>query len=268
MCLILLAHQAHPSYRLVLAANRDEHFDRPTAAAAFWREAPEVLAGRDLRAGGTWLGITRTGRLAAVTNYRDPSSWLDDAPSRGELVSGFLLGKAHPESYARRLEEQADEYNGFNLILSDGEELYWYSNRAGGIRALEPGIYGLSNHLLDTPWPKVTGGKAALRRLLAQSGIPSSEDLLTLLSDRSRPDDAGLPDTGVGPEWERLLSPLFVASPDYGTRSSTILTVDDRERVHFLERTFDANPDHATTASFEFRIGSQETGPREPMSSR
>ncbi|MBW1819114.1 MAG: NRDE family protein [Deltaproteobacteria bacterium] len=260
MCLILLAHKIHPSYRLILAANRDEFYDRPTAPAAFREDAPDVLAGRDQRAGGTWLGITRTGRLAAITNYRDPASIKDHAPSRGELVSNFLLGTDPPKIYLRRLDGKADEYNGFNLILGDGQALYWYSGRAGEIRALEPGIYGLSNHLLDTPWPKVARGKEALRRLLAEQGSVSPEALFALLSDRSRPDDADLPDTGVGLELERLLSPLFITSPDYGTRSSTILTIDERERVHFSERTFNAKPEHATTVSFEFQIASQELG--------
>jgi uncharacterized protein with NRDE domain len=257
MCLILIAHRTHPAYRLVLAANRDEFHDRPTAAAAYWREAPEVLAGRDLRAGGTWLGITRTGRLAAVTSYRDPSPVRPDAPSRGELVSGFLLGRDRPTDYLKRIRDRADEYNGFNLILGDGRQIHWYSNRSGDVRTLDPGIYGLSNHLLDTPWPKVVRGKEALSRLLARREVLLLEDLFAMLADRSYPGNAALPYTGVGPEWERLLSPLFIASPDYGTRSSTVLVIDDDERVGFVERTFDASSDHATTAAFEFSIAGQ-----------
>ncbi|MBW1800252.1 MAG: NRDE family protein [Deltaproteobacteria bacterium] len=261
MCLILLAHRVHPAYRLVLAANRDEFYDRPTTAAAFWQEAPDVLGGRDLRAGGTWLGITRKGRMAAITNYRAHASMKEGVPSRGQLVSRFLLGKDHPETYLRRLALSADEYNGFNLILGHGPALYWYSNEGGEIRSLEPGIYGLSNHLLDTPWPKVAGGKEALRRLLAEQGGPSPEALFAILSDRYRADDADLPDTGVGLELERLLSPRFITSPDYGTRSSTILSIDAGERVRFTERTFNRNPDKATTVSFEFQMASREPVP-------
>jgi len=254
MCLILLAYRYHPEYPLVLAANRDEYYDRPTAPARFWEDAPHLLAGRDLREGGTWLGVTRSGRFAAVTNYRDPGSVKSDAASRGRLVLDFLLEEGDPEDYLNRLTRTANRYSGFNLILGDSRALCWYSNHGGDSRVLGPGLYGLSNHLLDTPWPKVAEGKKALSNLLSRQRHLAPEALFAILSDRTRPTDGELPDTGVGLEWERVLSPRFITSPVYGTRSSTVLLVDARDRVTFMERTFNSDPDHAVTVSFEFQM--------------
>jgi uncharacterized protein with NRDE domain len=239
---------------LILAANRDEYYDRPTAPAAFWEEAPGLLAGRDTRAGGTWLGITTKGRLAAVTNYRDPLSNRTNVPSRGKLASRFLLGRELAVDYLDRLKEKPDDYNGFNLVIGELHKLFWYSNRGGGYRILAPGIYGISNHLLDTPWPKVTRGKEAFQRLISGGKCLYPEAVFDMLSDRSIPDDKTLPDTGVGLEWERILSPLFITSPNYGTRSSTILFIDQENLVTFVERTFNSHPDHAKTVEYEFRI--------------
>ena len=162
MCLILFAYEQHPEYRLVFAANRDEVYDRPTCSLAFWRDHPTILAGRDLQGHGTWLGITRTGRLAAVTNYRDPGRQKETAVSRGLLVRDFLLDTRSPEQYLNRISRIKDRYNGFNLLLGDRTELYYYSNRGDGMRRISAGLYGISNRLLDTPWPKVQKGKAKL----------------------------------------------------------------------------------------------------------
>jgi uncharacterized protein with NRDE domain len=257
MCLILVAAEAHPDYPLVIAANRDEFYDRPSAHAAFWPEEPQLLAGRDLRAGGTWLGITRTGRIAALTNYRDPISNRDDAPSRGSLVSNFLLGKETPLSYLERISANAARYNGFNLLVGENANLFHYSNCAQGIRALEPGIHGLSNHLLDTPWPKVEKGKLALSAILAGKSI-SLEDLFRLLLDHTAAPDELLPDTGVGLEVERMLSPMFISSPGYGTRSSTVILLDRIGRVTFVEKSFQNNVEESTTVEYSFMI---EAGP-------
>ena len=254
MCLILLAIQSHPDYKLVLAANRDEFYERPTAPAAFWDDEPGLLAGRDLRAGGTWLGITRNGRIAAITNYRDPSSVKNNAPSRGRLVTGFLSGRQSPVEYLEGLKKDAREYNGFNLILGEKHSLYWYSNRGEGVRDLSAGIYGISNRLLDTPWTKVSRGKKMMSTLLHEEKGPSSDALFSMLADRSIPDDKELPDTGVGLDWERTLSPVFITSPDYGTRSSTLIFIDRKDRVTFIEKTFNASPDHSTTVKHDFRI--------------
>ncbi|HEX5725956.1 MAG TPA: NRDE family protein [Longimicrobiaceae bacterium] len=237
MCLILLAHDAHPDYRLVVAANRDEFYGRPAAPAAWWPDAPEVLAGRDLREGGTWLGITRGGRFAAVTNFRDAAPPRPGAPSRGWLVGDFLRGPASPDEYLATLAGRAGEYNGFGLLAGDAGSLHYLSNRGAGPAELAPGVYGLSNHLLDTPWPKVERGKAGLREVLAGPAGEVEARLLELLADRAEADGALLPDTGVGVERERALSALFIATPRYGTRASTVLTVGRDGRVRMVERT-------------------------------
>lgn len=253
MCLIIFAWKTQKKYPLILAANRDEFYDRPSAPAAFWDDAPELLAGRDLKEGGTWLGITREGRVAALTNYRDPATLKEKAPSRGHLVSDYLRGRDAPEDYLRLLESRADLYNDFSLILGDAAELFFFSNRDGQ-RPLTPGIYGLSNRLLDTPWPKVERGKKALADILARKGMLSPEALLDLLADRTRPPDDRLPYTGVELEWERVLSPLFIESPDYGTRSSTALIIDRNGDATFVERVFNGGADPWMTARFDFRI--------------
>ncbi len=238
MCLILVAYRARPGYELLVAANRDEFHDRPTAPLAFWDDSPQVLAGRDLKEGGTWLGITRTGRFAALTNYRDPSSVLPDAPSRGHLVSDYLQDVEPARSYLDRLMPRADDYNGFNLLLGDETGLYYYSNRAGRFQALAAGLYGLSNDLLDTPWPKLERGRRALRRVLDHGSDPTPDALLRILTDRTPAPDAELPNTGVPLEWERWLSPIFISAPNYGTRSSTVLMVDERSRARMIETTW------------------------------
>ena len=256
MCLLLLALKSHPVYKLVIAANRDEFYDRPTAPPSFWNDRPDLLAGRELRAGGTWFGISKKGRIAAITNYRDPASIKSNAPSRGELVSDFLTGDEKPEEYLASLDLKAGAYNGFNLIVGVKDQICWYSNRGKGTRSLIPGIYGVSNHLLDTPWPKVSRGKASLENILSNNPITSPETLFHILLDRSIPDDDNLPDTGVGLEWERLLSPIFISSPHYGTRSSTILLIDRNDHVTFMERTHIPNQDQSKEVVFEFSIES------------
>jgi uncharacterized protein with NRDE domain len=252
MCLILLAWHSHPEYPLVAAANRDEFYARPTAPAAFWEDSPQVLAGRDLEASGTWLGITRTGRFAALTNYRDPSRNRTDAPSRGQLVSAFLRSAMAPNEYLGQIEKDAGSYNGFNLLFGDRDELIYFSNCGDSPRPLGAGIYGLSNHLLDTPWPKVEQGKTALAQALA--ALPDNSPLMVLLQDRHIAPDQNLPRTGVSLEWERLLSAAFIHSPAYGTRSSTTVIVDREGKVRFDELAFGADAEPAGRARFEFKI--------------
>lgn len=255
MCLILLAYKTHPSYPLILAANRDEFYDRPSAPADFWEERPDVLAGRDLKEGGTWLGITKKGRLAALTNYRDPLFIRPDAPSRGWLVRDFLCGTESPVRYLKDLSARAGRYNGFSLLFGDVSGLRFFSNRDGS-SPLTPGLYGLSNRLLDTDWPKVRRGKERLAALLSHAEVPDPEGLFSLLADRARPEDSDLPDTGIGLEWERILSSIFIASPVYGTRSSILLMVDRRGRVMFMERVFNGGEEPWMTAKFEFSVES------------
>ncbi|MRR36164.1 NRDE family protein [bacterium] len=255
MCLILFALDAHPRYRLVLAANRDEFYDRPTAPAAFRDDAPHILAGRDLQDGGTWCGITTGGRFAAVTNYRDPQAHREGLRSRGKLVADYLRGEMSPDAWLEQLRREGNGYNGFNLVFGDGGGLHYFSNHGGLPSTVAPGIHGLSNHLLDTPWPKVTRGKQALAELLTAGGELAPDDLFAILADRTVAPDHLLPDTGVGMERERLLSPLFITSPAYGTRSSTVILIDRNNTCTFVERSFNGAADHPNTAAYRFRIG-------------
>ncbi len=256
MCLILLALDSHPDYGLIVAANRDEFYSRPTAPAAFWPDAPTVLGGRDLEAGGTWLGITRNGRFAAVTNYRQGQREPAAPRSRGLLVSEFLIGTMSVGEHVERVAHDATQYNGFNLIVGSGHELGYFSNREGRARTLAPGVYGLSNHLLDTPWPKVTAAKSGLAALLHGAEVSDLiAGLFALLADRKQPADHLLPRTGIGEEWERLLSAAFIASRDYGTRSSTVLLVGRDGRVGFIEHSFESDGAAAEPVRHEFTLG-------------
>lgn len=238
MCLILLAWQAHPDYPLVVAANRDEFFARPTADAALWADQADVLAGRDLEAGGTWLGISRNGRFAGLTNYRDPARQRNGAPSRGALVSDYLAGNSTPAAYEQALHERGRACNGYNLLFGDLDHMHYQSNMDDAHGPLAPGVYGLSNHLLDTPWPKVSRGKSALAEALDR--LPDQTPLVDLLREDAIHDDDLLPRTGVSLEWERLLSAAFVRSPVYGTRSSTVILRDRHGKTDFLEVRYDA----------------------------
>lgn len=257
MCLILLALDSHPDYSLVVAANRDEFYDRPTAPAAFWSDAPAVLAGRDLRAGGTWLGIDRRGRFGAVTNYRQGQREPAGPRSRGHLVSDFLATETEPQAYIERVEREAELYSGFNLIVGDSREFLYFSNREGRRRTLAPGVYGLSNHLLDTAWPKVTSGKNALNALLQRGAPELIGDLFALLSDRERPRDDLLPETGVGRDWERLLSTAFISTEEYGTRSSSVVLVGRDGFVVLVERSFGPRGEPGGEVRCEFALVSE-----------
>lgn len=251
MCLILFAYKVHPAYPLILAANRDEFYDRPSAPADFWSRHPQVLAGIDLKEKGTWLGITKEGKFAAITNYRDPASWKKDAPSRGGLVSHFLTGSSSAEKYLKRISARAAGYNGFNLLLGDARDVFVYSNR-GTMQKLTPGIYGLSNRLLDTPWPKVRRGKKLMKAALDKKGTELEEALFALLTDRRVPPDDQLPETGVNLEWERMLSPIFIASPVYGTRSSSILLIGRNKRIKFMEKVYNGEKEPWVVSRFSF----------------
>jgi uncharacterized protein with NRDE domain len=241
MCLILFAYKYHPKYHLILLANRDEFYQRPSLPLDYWLDAPTILAGRDLKGNGTWLGLTRSGRIAAVTNYRDPLNLRSDAPSRGLLIRNYLSGNQSPQDYVNALCGKRNFYNGFNLLIGDQAQLYYYSNYHPAITKITPGIHGLSNHLLNTAWPKVTTGKKYLKHLLDQSDQITIEDYFKLLTDRTIFCDQQLPNTGVGLAWERILSPLFITSPDYGTRCSSIILIKPSGTIQFYERTYDPN---------------------------
>lgn len=239
MCLIAVAWQAHPRFRLVLAANRDEFHARPAAAAAPWPDAPQVLGGRDLKQDGSWLAVSTAGRLAAVTNVRRMLPPNPRAPSRGQLVAGFVRGKASAAAFAQALAPEAMRYAGFNLLLHDGQGLYYADNHPEfECRAVSPGVHVLSNDQLDTPWPKSRRLHRALDAWLA-AGDDAPDALFAALADRVRASDAELPDTGVGLETERMLSPPFICTPTYGTRCSTVVQVAD-DHILFTERRFDA----------------------------
>jgi uncharacterized protein with NRDE domain len=239
MCLILLAWRAHPEYPLVFAGNRDEAYERPSAAAGFWADDPQIFGGRDLEKGGTWLGLTRTGRMAAVTNYRDGPAAKVAPRSRGELTAAFLRGADDPRAYLNGLSARAVDYGGFTLIVGDSDRLYWISNRGRGIEEIFPGVHGLSNHLVDTPWPKVERGKQRLAALSSERN-GAGPGLLDALADRTVAPDSELPDTGVGRERERELSPAFIAGERYGTRAMTALLVSRGKEVLCVERRFGA----------------------------
>ena len=255
MCFIVLSYRQHPRYRLVLATNRDEFYARPTAPAAYWDDAPTVLAGRDLQGGGTWLGVTRAGRWAALTNVREPGRHADDAPTRGALVANYLAGTMEPRAYLEAVRREAGRYNGFNLLLGDTQSLYYFGNRTPEIRSLGPDLYGLSNHLLDTPWPKLERGKAALAAALDADPV-DPETLFASLADTQQAPDAMLPDTGVGLTWERRLSSIFIKSPAYGTRVSTVVLIDHQGHLTFAERAYTPNADGEppVTRRFAFEI--------------
>lgn len=248
MCLIALAWKTHSDWPLVVAANRDEWRERPTQPAHWWPDHPQLLAGRDLQAGGTWMGITKGGRFAAVTNFRDPSDKRSTARSRGALVSEFLLGVRTPLDYLGQLVSRAREYNAFNLIVGDGQSLWYYGSREDNARAIEPGIHGLSNHLLDEPWPKVVHAREALRRALDESD--PIEPLFNMLSASDVVADDQLPQTGVGIEWERRLSAALITGEDYGTRASTVLLLGAAGTFEFEERTRDGAGKVTTRARF------------------
>lgn len=237
MCLILFAYDRHPEYELILLANRDEFHDRPTRQADFWEDDPRILGGRDLREGGTWLGVRPTGRLAAVTNVREPGRSSQSAESRGTLVKDFLASTASAASYAADVESRGDRFNGFNLLLYDGNAFEYVTNRPGArYRTIESGIHGLSNADLDAAWPKVESGRRELETVLDQDEL-SSEHLLNILRDDARAPDEDLPETGVGIDLERVLSSRFIKSADYGTRSSTVVMIERSGRILFTEQT-------------------------------
>lgn len=246
MCLILFAYRAHPNYPLIVAANRDEFFNRPTLAADFWHSHPYILGGRDLLAGGTWLGISTQGRFAALTNFRQASDLQGrnaQLRSRGEITSNFLQQHIAPQNFLRQLDTESDQFSGFNTILGDTDRLFYYSNKSKQIVDLSPGIYGLSNGLLNSPWQKVELGKQRLQQLITESSSDNlrSESLLSILTDTSIASDHSLPSTGFPLEKERVLSSAFISSENYGTCCSTALIVDATSRVVFHERNFPKN---------------------------
>jgi uncharacterized protein with NRDE domain len=252
MCLIVVGWHAHPDYPLIVAANRDEHFTRPTAAAHWWQDEPRILAGRDLAAMGTWLGITRDGRFAALTNYRNPAVRREHGPSRGRLVSDALAGFAPTQAELDHIAHAAPHYPDFNLFFSDGRNLGIHESAASRTRLLDAGVYALSNHLLDTPWPKVELARERFEAALA--GPLHDDPLLQLLRDDQPAPDQRLPSTGLSQEWERLMSPVFVRAPGYGTRCSTLLFVRGDGAARLREWTWSEQAESAGEVEYEFHV--------------
>jgi uncharacterized protein with NRDE domain len=254
MCLLVLAWQVHPRYRLVVAANRDEFHERPTAAMAQWPAPDDIIAGRDLRAGGTWLAMDRKRRFGIVTNFRELQRPAPDAPSRGNLIPDYLRNEAGAKRYFEKLEQTANDYSGFNLLLADRDELWYGSNRAERFaRLLPPGIYGLSNEFLDTPWPKLQRVRRQFDPLLTRGADVSKDELFAILADRTQAGvNEELPKTSLSPEWEQLLSSPFISNKDYGTRSSTIVLLETSGAVSLTERRFDPTGMAMPETKFEF----------------
>ncbi|WP_342469446.1 NRDE family protein [Ureibacillus sp. FSL K6-3587] len=253
MCLIHFQYGEHPIFQLIVVANRDEIYDRPAEPAHFWEDEPEILAGRDLLEMGTWLGISKNGRFAALTNFRDPS--LPKRPrSRGEIVRNFLKESVHPSEFIDELAKMKDCYGGFNVIVGDQNRLMHYNNIFDEKNEIFPGVHSVSNHTLNTPWPKVVKGKKRLVEYLKNNpGQVDIDELFEIVMDREIAPDEELPDTGVGLEMERNLSPAFIQLPHYGTRCSTVLLIDREGNVTFVERTF--NSGHFKfEKSFRFKI--------------
>ena len=258
MCLLVFAWNIHPRYRLIFAGNRDEFHDRPASPMAWWADQADILAGRDLQAGGTWLGVSRAGAFGVVTNFREMQRPTPGMPSRGALITQYLNAGQPAARFLAELEPQAVRYAGFNLLLADSTEMHYASNRTTPFaRALPAGVHGLSNHLLDTSWPKLARTRERFERLIALPE-PNLEDLLATLGDRETAADHLLPDTGIGLEWERLLSAPFIVDERYGTRCSTVVRIDRDGLLQLRERRFDRGGRITGEDAFEFR-GVNET---------
>ena len=255
MCLIVFSHNAHERYRLVLAANRDERHDRSTRPMEYWDDA-EILAGRDLEAGGTWFGIAPSGRWSAITNFHDRDTYVESAPSRGMLVRSYLESTAPPEQFLSELQADGRIFNGFSILVGDGQNVGFYSNREQHIHMLSPGVYGLSNHLLDTDWPKVVRARRMLTEKLQEGEIPL-DPLLHELHDATVPSADELP-PNISKNVESVLAPMFIRSDRYGTRSTTALTISSEGRVEIAERSYDSAGDETETRRYTF-----ETSPVE-----
>jgi uncharacterized protein with NRDE domain len=263
MCVLFLAWQVHRQYPLILAANRDEFHARTAHPAAPWPQAPQVVGGLDLAGGGSWLAVTAAGRFAVITNYREPGRHLRAAPSRGALVADYLTCEQDAIGYAKVIEPMLMRYNGFNLLLGDAGQLVYVSNRRDpACQTLGTGVYGLSNGLLDSPWPKVKQGRARFAGEVVQTR-PDPARLLALLYDKEPAADAELPDTGIGRQWERVLSALFIQTPDYGTRSSTILMIRRDGAIHLLERSYDPAGRPSQDQDWRCQAGSWQPGAAE-----
>ena len=257
MCLILFSLNKHRDYKLVLAANRDEFFERPTLKSEYWKENPNILGGQDVISGGTWLGLTKTGRFIAITNYRDFTLERKNPRSRGEISKKFLLENIDVISFLTEISSKKHLYNGFNLILSDDQfnTIYHYSNVTDQYQQIEEGFHGLSNHLLDTPWPKITYGINKLKNFVENNSNDPTR-IYKILRNEIEADDNNLPDTGISYDLEKKLSPVFISMKGYGTRSSTVMFVDYENRVSFYEVTYNEKKEIIGNQAFDLQLKS------------
>ncbi|TSI05218.1 NRDE family protein [Lysinibacillus sp. BW-2-10] len=253
MCLINFHYANHPHYKLIVVANRDEEYGRPSKQAHFWDDEPMILAGRDLLQMGTWLGVSKNGKFAAITNFRDPSE-PPRPKSRGEIVTQFLTGNKTTLQFIEELQTKRESYGGYNVLLYDGQQFHHYNNRLDEVNKISRGTHSLSNYSLNTPWPKVVKGTNHLQQLVEQNqGEIDAEPLFNLLSDQTIAPDKDLPNTGVGLELERQLSSLFIKLPNYGTRTSTVLLINHDNSITFIERTYEKGQFQFDT-KFEFSM--------------
>ncbi len=253
MCLVAFQLQSHPTYKLVMMANRDESYARPTAPAEFWSDYPNILAGRDLEQTGTWLGVNTQGKVAALTNYRDFTLPQSSKLSRGHIVSSYLESDQPAQSFMEQLHANHTDYAGCNVLVGSADEMFYYSNIEQSIKHIKKGTHALSNALLDTPWPKVDRTKALLADYMEHIDIIDPDVLFTIMQRVEPFPTEQLPDTGVGEDLESLLSSIFIKSKDYGTRCTTVLTIDSDDRVNFEERTYEKGA-FTTTQKFSFDI--------------
>lgn len=255
MCLAILSYKRDSEIPIILIGNRDEYHSRPTANCHYWEDYPNILGGRDLKSGGSWLAINTNGLFAAVTNYRDPQLKAPSAPlSRGKIVMDFVLSK-DPEGFLYSLKENCSKYPGFNLIAGWGTNLYYFSNISKDLTPLHDGVYGLSNHLLDSPWPKVVKVKQKLRDLIDTKGNAfEAADSFEFMTNSSRFPDADLPDTGVGIELERFLSPIFIVGERYGTRCTSVLKIAKTGNVDFYEQNYTPSGMKSEYSHYSFQI--------------
>lgn len=254
MCIVSFNFQEHPKYKLIIAANRDEFYRRPADPLRVWPDYPNIVAGRDLEAKGTWLGMSKDGKFATLTNYRHPKYFKDDDKrTRGDIVTNYLTSSVDPQAYLEELHERRHEYSGFNVIVGNGDELFYYSNEKGNIKEIERGTHSLSNAFLNTPWPKVKRAKSALDHYVSHNEEIDPEKLFKQLHNDTIAPDEELPKTGLSLEFERQVSSIFIRSEDYGTRVSTVILITHDNEVKLIERTFN-NGQFKQDTTYEFTI--------------
>ena len=253
MCTTLFSYNFNPNYPIIIASNRDEFYERPTSDVSFWNKHPNIIGGIDKKYLGTWLGMSKEGKIGILTNFRDPKNHQKNLKSRGLLLKNFLTEDVSIDDFIQMLKKNKDEYNGYNILFGDISKMVYYSNKENKIKVLDSGIFGLSNAFLDTPWPKVIIGKKLLANEV-KNVKPNSDQIMNILKNNTIAIDDDLPDTGIGIEYERMLSPIFIRSPQYGTRSSIVIMIDKELNVTFIEDIYNPEDDTFLKNKFAFKI--------------